>query len=338
MQRCRSSILLTPPNLRTVLFFPPHLSPNPTTLPLLTALQSLLNVSYTATYCSRPDIFGTSHLRIADPTTFADIIGADGFTIVVFAVKSDQRRDPTESSDGDRAHAKRDGELGQMVATGSVMAVDDEDVRKRAQWASRAGRAASGQERQGRDDSGSNSISAALGELNDKLHALYRERQNPVPIHELRAFAVSPTHRGLGLGARVLETVEWLLGRDGAGVLNFARGVHAPEFSGAHLSSLRTEMGGQVHGVDLDEVMKVLNQTRIAYFAGSEAKQLEKDTANGVESQLGHRKLVLVAIRELGNEGYYQRRGYKSLRTGILPLGTWGSNAECTTVYMEKSI
>ncbi|KAF6239226.1 hypothetical protein HO173_002487 [Letharia columbiana] len=330
---------MTPPNLRTVLFFPPHLSPNPTTLPLLTALQSLLNVSYTATYCLRPDIFGTSHLRIADPATFADIIGADGFTIVVFAVKSDQRRDPTESSDGDRAHAKRDGELAQMVATGSVMAVDDEDVRKRAQWASRAGRAAPGQERQGRNDSDSNSISAALGELNDKLQALYRERQNPVPIHELRAFAVSPTHRGLGLGARVLKTVEWLLGRDGVGVLDFSRGVHAPGSSGAHLSSsLRTEMGGQVHGVDLDEVMKVWDQNRIADFAGSEAKQLEKDTASGVECQLGHRKLRLVAIRELGNEGYYQRRGYKSLRTGILPLGTWGSNAECTTVYMEKSI
>lgn len=326
------------PELRTILLFPPHVSPNLTTLPLLTALQSLLNVSYTATYCTRPDIFGTSHLRLADPARFADLIGADGFTIVVFAVKSDPRWYPTGNSGVDGTDLNGDAELVEMVATGSGIAVDDEDVRRRAQQrVPRAGRAARETE-----DVGSNSISTASEELDEKLRVLYHERQNPDLVHELRAFAVSPEHQGLGLGARVLNTIEWLLGSDSAGVFNFARGGDAPPFLGARLSSaFQTEMGGQVHGIDFDVVKSVFDQNKNAEIDGFEAKQLGKDAANGVEKslrQLGCRKLVLVAIRELGNEEYYQRRGYKSLRTYVLPLGTWGSHAECTAVYMEKII
>ena len=350
-----------PLKFRTILLFPPHVSSNPTSLPLLTALQSLLNISYSATYCTRSEIFGTSHLRLADPAQFADLIGADGFTVAVFAVKSNVGQSYPQTSNEDGEDLDGGLEVLEMVATGSVKAVDDEDIRKHAQWASRTAR-----EKLGRNDADSNSISTNSEELNEKLQALYHQRhsnsistaseeldeklqklyhqrQNPPLIHELRAFAVSPSHKGLGIGAYVLETIEWLLGSDGADLLEFARGSDALSTSGTRLSSsFQTEMGGQVYGIHLERAKDVFNQNRKAEFAGSQAEeQLGKDAGNGVKtslSRLRHRKLVLVAIRELGNEGYYQRRGYKSLKTGILPLGTWGSSAECTTVYMEKDI
>lgn len=329
---------MNPPKLRTILLFPAHVSPNPTSLPLLKALQSLLNVSYAATYCTRPEIFGTSHLRLADPAKFADLIGADGFTIAIFAVKGNVGQSYPETSNGDGEDVDRETEVLEILATGSVKAIDDEDIRKHAQWASREAK-----EKNDRKDAGSSSISNASEELNEKLQALYHERQNPPLIHELRAFAVSPTHQGLGLGACVLKNIEWLLGSDGAKVLEFARGRDALSISGTRLSSsFEIEMGRQVYGIDLEKVKNVFNQNRKADVVGSQAEeQLGKDAGNGAKtslSRLRHRKLVLVAIRELANEGYYQRRGYKSLNTGILPLGTWGSIAECTTVYMEKDI
>lgn len=332
---------MNPPKLRTILLFPPHVYPNPTTLPLLTALQSLLNVSYNATYCTRPDIFGTSHLRLTDPARFAEFIGTDGFTVAVFAVKTSVGESSTETSYEDRGDAVREGEVLEIVATGSVEAVGDEDIRKHAQWESPAA-----QEKNSRNDADSNSILTASEELNAKLEALYHQRQNPPLIHdlihELRAFAVSPTHQGVGLGAYVLKTIEWLLGSDGAEVLEFARGPDAPSGLGVHLSSsLQTETGGQVHGIDLDEAKNAVDQRKKADVAGPKAGLSEKDATHGAKtslSRLRHRKLVMVAIRELGNEVYYQRRGFKSLRTSILPVGTWGSNAECTTVYMEKDL
>lgn len=331
---------MEPPTLRTILLFPPHVSPNPTTLPLLTALQSLLNVSYTARYCTRPDIFGISHLRLVDPAAFADFIGADGFTIIILAVTSEGSQSRAETSDDDKGTAARKSGVMEIVATCSVKAVDDEYIRKHPQWVPHTGRAA--QEKKGRNIADSYSISAASKELDEKLQALYHQRQNPPRVHELCAFAVSPAHQGLGLGASILRTVEWLLGSDGVGVLDVARGIDMPFISGeVLLSSVQIEKGAKVYGIDLDEVKNVFGQGRDANVTASEGKILEKEAANGVEtslSQCGHRKLVLYAIRELGNEGYYQRRGYRSISIGTLPLGTWGSFAECTMVCMEKSI
>lgn len=336
---------MDPPELRTIILFPLHVSPNPTTLPLLTALQSLLNKSYNASYCTRPDIFGQGHLRLPDASQFADLIGADGFTVITCAAKSDQRRLPTKARDGYGSGANEDGELLEIVATSSVKPVDDEDVRRQAQQRLLpAGRAA--QEIKGagkKKDSDSGSFSAASEELNDKLQALYHERQNPRLTHELKGFAVSPTHQGLGLGTRLLRTVEWLLGSNGAEALEFAKGVDAPLLSGARLeSSVHSETGVEVHGIDLDEVKKIVfGRTGKMDVAGSESARLDQDAAKGVEmspSRLGHRTLALVAVREIGNDEYFQRRGYKSLRAGVLPSGTWGSYAEFTTVYMEKDI
>ena len=190
----------------------------PLSCPLLTTLQSLLNVSYTAIYCTRPDIFGTSHLRLADPADFADFIRADGFTIAIFPVKNIAYQSSPESS-------SRECEVVELVATGSVNAVyDDDDFRKHAQWAApRAERAA--HER----DFESNSISTASESLNEKLQALYHERQNPPLVQEFRAFAVSPAHQGFGLGAHVLKVIEWLVGSDGAEVVDSStKGVETP--------------------------------------------------------------------------------------------------------------
>ena len=234
------------------------------------------------------------------------------------------------------------------MATGSVKAVDDEDVRKRAQQRLMP-RTAYEESHDAGSECNSRSISSASEELNLKLQALYDERQDSRRVHELQALAVSPAYQGLGLGASVLGTIEWLLGRDGDAVLELARGFDESSslFIGAHLvsssSSSQTEMGGRVYGIDLDEVKNaLLERSGDAGGAQSDLKPLDKDAANGVETtslgQVGQRKLVLVAIREIGNEDYYLRRGYKSVGTGVLPLGTWGSEAECTTVYMEKSI
>ncbi len=240
----------------------------------------------------------------------------------------------------------------EMVATGSVKADDDEDVRKRGQQrVSCAGPTA--QARVGRENdldsnsnSNSNSVSTASKELDQKLQALYHERLNPPLAHELRAFAVSPTHQGLGLGARLLNTIEWLLGSDGVEVLNFARGADAPSFLGARLSSSssKNQKGGQVHGVDLHELRNAYDRIRNnGVTAGVEVKGSGKDATDGLESLSSsswerRSKLVLSAVRELGNEEYYLRRGYKSLKSGFLVSGTWGSVAECTLVYMEKTL
>jgi hypothetical protein len=34
-------------------------------------------------------------------------------------------------------------------------------------------------------------------------------------------------------------------------------------------------------------------------------------------------KLVLMAVRELGIESYYQRRGFRTVWTGTVPVGMW---------------
>ena len=49
-------------------------------------------------------------------------------------------------------------------------------------------------------------------------------------------------------------------------------------------------------------------------------------------------KLVLMAIRELGNEAYYQKRGFSTAWTGTVPVGMWDCRKECTMVYMEMDV
>jgi len=49
-------------------------------------------------------------------------------------------------------------------------------------------------------------------------------------------------------------------------------------------------------------------------------------------------KLVLMAIRELGNEEYYQKRGFRTTWSGPVPVGMWDCRKECTMVYMEMDL
>ena len=46
-------------------------------------------------------MFGTPHPRVADPAVFADTVGADGFAVVILAVKSDRGRPRKERRSGD---------------------------------------------------------------------------------------------------------------------------------------------------------------------------------------------------------------------------------------------
>jgi hypothetical protein len=45
-----------------------------------------------------------------------------------------------------------------------------------------------------------------------------------------------------------------------------------------------------------------------------------------------------MAIRELGNETYYQKRGFNTAWSGTVPVGMWDCRKECTMVYMEMNV
>ena len=282
----------------------------------------------------------------------------DGFTVVLLALKSDQRRrhhhhhiESCTGIDDDGIHLENENEtdselVAEVVATGSVKLFDDEDRRIRAQqhWIQPPARGCHGNRT---DVTGDLSINKAVDGFNVKLKALYRERKHPHRVHELQALAVSPKYQGVGLGARLLEIVEWLVRKDGDGVLEIAKGVGGGEalFVEARLVSEEdkeeSEVDGRVGGIDLDRLRSFFEQVRRSDGgAGSKAKRFESDDAHEVEvpllGQLGQRKLVLVAIREIGNEEYYLRWGLESVGTRIPPSGTWGSEAECTMVYMEN--
>jgi hypothetical protein len=63
------------PTIRTLLLLPGHVHVITFSLPFLVRLQSLLNESYTASYCAHPSILGTKHVRIAHPGQLEDVIG-----------------------------------------------------------------------------------------------------------------------------------------------------------------------------------------------------------------------------------------------------------------------
>ena len=94
--------------------------------------------------------------------------------------------------------------------------------------------------------------------------------------------------------------------------------------------------GGWVQGVDLDQVRRRRKVRGESSAEGWPKKPDEEE--EGSRSRPRPSRIVLMAIREIGNEAYYQRRGYQSIGTGVLPVGTWGSKVECTSVFMEKEI
>jgi hypothetical protein len=87
----------------------------------------------------------------------------------------------------------------------------------------------------------------------------------------------------------------------------------------------------QIDGIDLDNLKQ-------SYQQGSQ----DFDTLTEVVLDAGvsrkEPRLVLMGIRELGNEAYYERPGYKSVWAGVVPVGMWDCLEERTMVYMEKEL
>lgn len=74
-----------------------------------------------------------------------------------------------------------------------------------------------------------------------------------------------------------------------------------------------------MNGIDLDQLKQVMETQR----------------PDNISQRIVSPKLVLMAIRELDNELYYQKRGFKTVWSGTVPVGMWGCLTECTMVYME---
>jgi len=276
-----------------------------------------LNRSYTATYCAHPSIFGTEHLRLADPAQLADIIGQDGFTIVLLQVKE-------RNENGQ--------DVVEVVATGSVKNFGNGDVKQYAQWSRNVSgtqwMTARAEAAKKTSDSG---VNVAPHEMLDKF-------QDDVRM-EITAFAVSPEYQGMGLGARVLEDIEWLVSGyvlpTSSGTVGIADSIeiaNAWPFEGAYLPSTPAGQWSQINGIDLDKFKKSYQQVT------EDVHKLKEVALDSDVHRKKKPKLVLMGIRELGNETYYERRGYKSIWAGIVPVGMWDCREECTMVYMEKEL
>ncbi|TGZ80570.1 hypothetical protein EX30DRAFT_341496 [Ascodesmis nigricans] len=293
-----------PPTLHTLLLTPSHTVPTPSHLPLLTSLQTLLNTAYTAHYCTHPDLFGREHIRLADPAQLADIIGEGGGTVVIVRVDDD---------DDDNAETGARVVVVEVVATGSVKDFGEGAVEEYAQWS--------------RNRSGSEWKAGASGAGKPPTCVEDGERERKVVRkYEVTAFAVSPEYQAKGLGTMVLREIEGIVGCgwlrkavDEPGGVPLVEGleIRIPGGSGECVS---------VEAVDLDKLKEDVGKREILKGYGERDGESENP------------KLVLMVIREMGQEAYYQKRGFKSAWSGTVPVGMWDVRKECTMVYMEKDI
>jgi GNAT superfamily N-acetyltransferase len=265
-------------NLNSILLLPRHVTPTETNLPLLKSIQKLLNDSYTETYCAHPEYFGDSHVRVADPAQIADIIGDQGFTVILV--------NTTKKESGEE-HA-------QVMATGSVKDFGDGDLESYAQWS--------------KNLSGSQWAAGDTSKVQKKSKA---EDATTGAKLELTAFAVSPDFQAAGLGVQILQDIEWII----------ASGVHKSN----HLGK--------------DQIVSGLGKMESTTYSNWNGYSVDDLRKSSLSSELQHKPLlVLIVIRELGTEGYYQRRGFKPVWSGPIPIGMWDCKQECTMVYMEKVI
>lgn len=243
----------------------------------------------------------------------ADIIGDDGFTIALLLVKE-------LTEDGD--------ELVEVVATGSAKNFGAGDVEKYAEWSKNVS---------GTQWAAESNERTSNTEVNVASQQTTDNGQEDMRL-EITAFAVSPLHQGLGLGARVLSVIEWLVSRFAPADLRIMgrpgliRIANPPAFKGAALPSTTSHQGCPTIGIDVDILKLSLEE-------GSQTSPpvIEETSGAGVYGEKLP-KLVLMCIRELGNENYYKRRGYKSVWAGVVPVGMWDCLEECTMVYMEKEL
>jgi hypothetical protein len=75
---------------------------------------------------------------------------------------------------------------------------------------------------------------------------------------ERTAFAVSPLHQGVGLGARALSEIEWLVSRfvraggsESSGIGGSSRLANVPAFEGACLPSTSSDQWSRLMGLIL---------------------------------------------------------------------------------------
>lgn len=279
-----------------ILLLPEHVTPAPSNLPLLKAIQKVLNDSYTATYCTHPEIFGTSHVRMADPAQLADIVGADGFTIILVRVTSEG--------------ADQQPQLCEVLATGSVKDFGEGEVETYAQWS--------------KNRSGSEWETQVETRGGRSGGTTERRAAEDVQKFEVTAFAVSPHCQAAGLGAQVLREIKWLVASDANGPrLRNITAKNAALIHGLGLSGSTPTI--PLQGIDLNRQKDMI--------AGVKIRTPEEKIHDTVKS-----KLVLMAIREIGNEAYYQRRGFSTAWSGTVPVGMWDCRKECTMVYMEMDV
>jgi GNAT superfamily N-acetyltransferase len=279
------------PKIRSLLLLPCQIKPTPSNSLLLTQLKNILNRSYTATYCAQPAIFGTNHVRIADSSQIADIIGPDGFTIALIMNK--QGAEILENFE--------------IVATASVKNFGDGDIKEYFKWTKNIGG------RQWADKSGT------IREEQGRIGPSATTSAKP----EIAALGVHPDYQKLGLGVKMMKEIEWLLTNFAPGGATNEGGFEgliclpkdAPLLEGVYLKQDRESM--RTVGIDLDALRQ----------------QTSTKNGGGVS-----RTVVLTCVRELGNEVYYEKRGYKTLHTAAVPVGMWDARQECTMAYMEKQL
>jgi GNAT superfamily N-acetyltransferase len=282
-----------------ILLLPEHAKPNPSNLPVLRGIQTVLNESYTETYCRHPEIFGTSHVRMADPAQLMDIIGPEGFTLILVRVTStgtDQKPQVCE-----------------VVATASVKDFGDGDLETYAKWSKNLG--------------GKQWASKARNEEQIE-NSGQRKEEGKVPEKsreglqklEVTAFGVSPHHQAGGLGARLLNEIKWLVASK---MLRGSAANSLPMVEGLGVSDGASIL--PLEGIDLGQLKSSVTSTEAGRL-----NQAVQETATP--------KLVLMAIRELGNEEYYQKRGFRTTWSGPVPVGMWDCRKECTMVYMEMDL
>ncbi|OOO10401.1 hypothetical protein OAory_01062090 [Aspergillus oryzae] len=167
----------------------------------------------------------------------------------------------------------------------------------------------------------------ATGSVKDFVNGKLRwteRRAEEVQKFEVTAFAVSLHCQAAGVGAQVLREIKWFVASDANGPrLRNITAKNAALIHGLGLSGSATTI--PLQGIDLNRQKDIM--------AGVKIRTPEEEIHDTAKS-----KLVLMAIRELGNEAYYQRRGFSTAWSGTVPVGMWDCRKECTMGYMEMDV
>jgi hypothetical protein len=106
---------------------------------------------------------------------------------------------------------------------------------------------------------------------------------------------------------------------------------NVPAFEEAFLPSTPSGQWSRIDGIDFDKLEQ-------SYQQGSQGFDTLTEVVLDAGVYSKKPTLVLVGIRELVNEAYYERRGYKSVWAGVVPVGMWDRLEERTMMYMDKEL